>query len=57
MQSYDGLLILFALISTAFLIKPNSSFVTASDEEAYIFEVPSFVIEIYYLATMTANLF
>lgn len=56
MQLYNGL-ILFAVISIDFLITPNNPFVTASDEQVYIFESHSFVIEIYHLATMIANLF
>lgn len=57
MQLHNGLMILFAVVSIAFLITPHNSFVTASDEQVYIFEAHSFVIEIYYLATMIANLF
>lgn len=56
MQLYNGLMIFFALISIDFLINPNS-FVTSSDEEVYIFEAPSFVIQIYHLAAMIVNLF
>lgn len=48
MQLWNGLMIFFALITIAFLINPNNSFVIASDEEVYIFEVPSIVIEIYH---------
>lgn len=56
MQLYDGLMIFSALISIAFLIIPNNSFVTASDEQAYIFEAHSFLTEIYHLTAMILNL-
>lgn len=56
MQLYSGLKIFSALISIAFLIIPNS-FVTASDEQAYIFEAHSFLTEIYHLTAIIGNLF